>query len=137
MNGPFDKVVHGFNQDLFLRLAPPLTKMHLKRFDGCLTGHEVHVELTVLGKKENWVSVITEHKQTNYEFSFLDEGKVLPAPLKKWKHLHRITKSGNKTFITDLIEFSTDNPLLDFVLYPVLAASFLWRKPIYRKVFRG
>ncbi|NBX69268.1 MAG: hypothetical protein EBR01_09950 [Proteobacteria bacterium] len=66
-----------FNQDLFLKLKPPLMSLKLERFDGCEKGHEVHLKMGLPGFLQNWVSQITDSSQTDDVWEFVDEGKIL------------------------------------------------------------
>jgi ligand-binding SRPBCC domain-containing protein len=60
----------------------------------------------------------------------------LPFFLKYWRHHHRIVQDGQSTRIIDDIHFRSPLLLFDFLLWPVLWLQFLYRKPIYRNVFR-
>lgn len=134
---PSDKVIAGFNRELFLFLSPPGVKVELARFDGCKKGDEVHLEIHSAGLKQSWVSLITENQQTEQEWSFVDEGKKLPWPLKKWRHHHRVLRTGEKTSkIIDDINFECALGLSPF-LYPFLWASFAVRPGRYRTFFQG
>lgn len=138
VHGHFHEVYKKFDQDLFLKLTPPLVKINLARFDGCKPGDEVHLDMTFLGKKDRWVSKIVKASECSYEKYFVDEGEVLPPPLKHWRHKHVVIKSGNsKCFIVDDINYTTDIPPLDVILYPFIYLSFLYRRPVYRKYFHA
>lgn len=138
VQGNFKEVYQKFDQELFLKLSPPLVKINLSRFDGCKTGDEVHLDMTFLGKKDRWVSKIVKESECSYEKYFVDEGEILPSPLKHWRHKHIVIKSGNtKCFIVDDINYTTDIPALDLFVYPFIYLSFLYRKPIYRKYFNA
>lgn len=136
VQGNFLEVYKRFDQTLFVKLAPPLVKLNLTRFDGCKTGDEVHLDMSFLGQKNRWVSKIVKNGETSYEKYFVDEGEILPVPLKHWRHKHLIVKSGSsKCFIIDDINYTTDIPPLDLLIYPILYLSFLYRKPVYRRHF--
>jgi ligand-binding SRPBCC domain-containing protein len=130
-------VWQGFNETLFTKLAPPFPPVKLLRFDGSEQGDEVHLELNFIFFKQKWVSRITENEKTDKEIFFIDEGIALPFFLKYWKHKHRIVKAvtmktGIHTLIVDEIEFESPFGIL---LYPILFLQFLYRKPIYQKIF--
>ncbi len=127
-----------FDKDLFLELKPPLLNLELKRFDGCMKGHEVHLETSLFGKmKQEWVSLITEHGFSDQECYFIDEGKKLPPPLTFWRHRHRIVKYNElDSEIIDDITYTTGNGVLDKLIYPALYAMFSFRIPIYKKKFK-
>jgi ligand-binding SRPBCC domain-containing protein len=127
----------GFTRELFLALAPPFPRFSLRRFDGCRRGDQVEIELVMGPLRQRWTSLITDHGQlpdgTHY---FVDEGQVLPAPLRYWRHRHLIEPGpGGGSVIVDAIEFRTASVLLDTLLYPAMWAQFAYRKPIYRQYF--
>jgi ligand-binding SRPBCC domain-containing protein len=130
-----EKVHSKFNQDLFEKLAPPLVDLTVDRFDGCLKGHEVHLSMTSFGlMKSKWISKITTSELNANEFYFIDEGDLLPPPLKKWKHVHRVEKiDNNSCYVIDDIDFTTNSTILDNIIYPALFAMFKHRSPIYKR----
>lgn len=124
-----------FNEELFRALKPPLIKLNVAKFDGCKTGDEVHLEIGLGPLKQKWVSLITDDKETSEVCFFIDEGKLLPPPLKYWKHIHRLVKvDDHNCTIEDDITFSTGNKFIDFFLYPILYTQFAIRSPIYKKL---
>jgi ligand-binding SRPBCC domain-containing protein len=135
VNSTFQQVWEGFDETLFRRLSPPFPPVRVVRFDGCLKGDMVELELDFLLFKQRWTSVITEQQAANSEIYFIDEGVKLPFFLSYWRHRHRIIKDGDHAVIADEIEFRTPFLLTNFLFYPLLYAQFLYRKPIYRKVF--
>jgi len=127
-----------FNLELFLALKPPLVNLSVKRFDGCSPGNEVHVELNTMGKRQDWVSVITRELQDNKEWSFMDEGKIMPWPFALWKHHHRVVSLDEKSSkIVDDITFECAPRWMDVLLYPVMWSVFSIRPIRYRKYFQG
>lgn len=124
-----------FNIDLFKALKPPFVHLNLERFDGLKIGDEIHLQLDFSGKfRQKWVSVITQNFSSDEEIYFVDSGKILPTPLVKWKHTHRIKKIGeNSSSIIDDIEYSTGNHFVDMAIYPTLYLIFFFRKHIYQK----
>ncbi|HEX8328730.1 MAG TPA: hypothetical protein VF629_14405 [Hymenobacter sp.] len=131
------QVMAGFTRALFEALAPPFPKLRVLRFDGCQTGDRVEIELNTLVKRLPWTSLITDHgQQPNGTHFFVDEGQVLPPPLRFWRHRHLIEPGPNGgSVIVDNLEYRTASPLLDALLYPAMWAQFAWRKPIYRRWF--
>lgn len=129
-------VMHGFNQDLFLKLNPPFPPVKLLRFDGCHKDDIVSLELNFFLFKQRWTSLILEDGLDDREFYFVDAGTELPFFLKSWEHKHRILQDKQETRIIDDIHFRSPMVILDFLLWPVLWLQFLYRKPIYRRVFR-
>lgn len=106
--------------------------MQLKRFDGCKTGDEVHLDL---GFGMQWVSLIIEHHFEDNNYKFIDKGIKLPFFLDKWQHTHLIQWNNDKTatLITDNIEYTAKPPLFDALLYPILYPQFSYRKSQYEK----
>jgi ligand-binding SRPBCC domain-containing protein len=137
VNAGLATVKSGFNETLFLSLNPPFPPVKLRRFDGCRKGDRVELELNFIFFKQTWESLITGDTVNATEFSFVDEGIRLPFFLKSWKHHHlnEVSDKGGTT-ITDDIEFTTPTLLTNWLFYPILYLQFLYRRPIYRKVFR-
>ena len=129
------KVWEGFNLELFSKLAPPFPPVEVKEFGGCLKGDKVHLELNFLLFKQDWISDIVDQKRTESEIYFIDEGTKLPFFLSYWKHKHRLVKDDEGTLIVDDIIFKTPTILTDYLFYPLMYLQFLYRKPIYKKVF--
>lgn len=133
----FDTVFKGFDLELFKALKPPLIQLEVTRFDGCKKGDEVHLKIGLGFFSQKWISHITDHYDTLSEHTFIDEGHILPPPLKDWKHTHRVIKTGTNTCeIHDDIEFSSGYSILDLFMYPALWFQFWLRKPVYKKVFK-
>lgn len=136
VDAPYDEVVAGFDRDLFLALNPPFPFVTLERFDGCETGDHVHLRIDFVLFRQRWQSVITDHGEDASRSYFVDEGQVLPFFLKRWRHFHGIERVENGAVIRDRIDFESPSHGLDLLLYPTLLGQFLYRKPIYRRVFR-
>lgn len=130
-------IAHGFDINLFKALAPPFPKLEVLRFDGCSKGDEVWIVLHVFGAKIKWDALIVEHGQNLEQWYFIDEGKLLPYPLRQWKHKHLVTKINDfKSYIIDDIHYSTGWIVLDYLIFPLLYLQFAMRKPIYKKFFK-
>lgn len=132
----YSEVFQGFDIHLFMKLKPPFTGLNVIRFDGCKAGDIVHVEVNFLGFKKEWISEITENAEKTNEIYFIDEGTVLPKPLRYWKHKHVIQKSIDSSVIIDDISYSTKSKILDFMLFPLIFLQFFYRKPVYKSYFR-
>ncbi|MCC2545670.1 hypothetical protein LJY25_04375 [Hymenobacter sp. BT175] len=133
---PPRQVLAGFTRELFLALAPPFPRLNLLRFDGCLTGDQVEIELVAGPVRQRWTSLITDHgEQPDGTCFFVDEGQQLPGPLRYWRHRHLIEPAGTGSTITEDIEYRTASPLLDRLLYPVMWAQFAYRSPVYQRLF--
>ncbi|HAK79005.1 ligand-binding SRPBCC domain-containing protein [Runella defluvii] len=133
---PYQVVWQGFNEELFRKLSPPFPPVRVVRFDGCLAGDMVVLELNFLLFKQQWISRITEQQSSESEIYFVDEGTKLPFFLRFWRHRHRIIREkAGGTIIADEIEFRTPLWVIDYLMYPLLWAQFAYRKPIYKKAF--
>lgn len=132
------KIKEGFTSVLFLKLNPPFPPVKLLRFDGCNRGDIVHLKLNFLFFNQEWISEITDQGETEHEWYFVDEGTKLPFFLKKWRHHHRICKvSEGRSVIIDDFTYATGTIFTDLLLYPALFVQFVYRKPIYRRMFRS
>lgn len=129
-----NQVVEGFNEELFKALKPPLLQLELSRFDGCKIGDEVHLKVG-LGLKLPWISLITDQQNGEDFWFFIDEGKQLPPPLKKWKHIHKVQEREKGSLIVDDIYFTTNNAFLDQIMKPAMSFQFSSRYAVYQKVF--
>lgn len=129
------EVKEGFNDELFLKLNPPLPKVKILRFDGSNKGDTVSMELNFILWKDHWTSLITDSSESEKGFDFIDEGIQLPFPFKKWRHHHKVEAKEEGSVIIDDIQYGTGLLLLDVLIYPLLYLQFLYRKPVYRKVF--
>lgn len=129
------QVFNSFDEQLFRKLAPPCPKLNLIRFDGSEPGDVVEVELQTGIKSFRWASLITARSITATEAYFVDEGQVLPPPLKLWHHKHLVAANSTGSVIHDIITYSTGSKLFDLLLYPLMLLQFGMRKPVYRKVF--
>jgi ligand-binding SRPBCC domain-containing protein len=128
-------VKEGFNQSLFLHLAPPFPPVKLLRFDGSTKNDVVSLELNFIFFKQRWTSLITDDLTNESGFFFVDEGVELPFFLSYWRHQHKVLALSNGSMIVDEIDFKGKGIFFTFLLYPALYLQFLYRKPIYKKVF--
>ena len=124
-----------FDDKLLMQLSPPFPPVKLISF-GREKGEKVTLELNFFIIRQLWVSEITDSFVSSNENYFIDEGVQLPFFLKYWKHKHRIVKNEpSGSVIIDEIEFRTPTTLTDYFFYPILYLQFLYRKPIYKKLF--
>ncbi len=131
----YRKVFQAFDIHLFMKLKPPLIGLNVLRFDGCKKGDEVHVEINILGFKQKWIALVTSQGEDEKEIFFIDEGVLLPKPLKYWKHTHKIENSIDSSIIIDDICYKSGNKIVDFLLFPAFFIQFYFRKPVYRSFF--
>lgn len=125
-----------FNESLFKALNPWFMPMKVELFEGCLPGNRVIVSLGGPLIRARWISEIISLQNIENEISFTDIGKVLPFPLKKWEHRHRIIKTGNNTSkIIDEITYHTSYVWLDYLIKPAMYLQFGVRKKAYTKYF--
>lgn len=126
-----------FNESLFKALNPWFMPMKVELFEGCLPGHRVIVRLGGPLIRARWVSEIVSFQNNENEISFIDIGKELPFPLKKWEHRHRIIKTGSHACkIIDEITYHTSYTWLDYLIKPVMSIQFGVRKKAYTQYFR-
>ncbi len=136
VKGNYLKIIKRFDRELFETLSPPGAQIKLVRFDGSKTGDIVHLQLKLMGLiKQDWISEITSDGQDDQKAFFIDEGKQLPFFLTSWKHRHVVENKNDHSEIIDDIHFKTPSWLTDVLLYPVLYLQFVYRKPVYRKIF--
>ncbi len=135
VNGDYRKVFQAFDIKLFMKLKPPLVGLKVVRFDGCKKNDEVHIVTNILGIKQKWISLITDQQYSEQDIYFIDEGVLLPKPLKYWKHKHIIEKSIDSSIIIDDICYTTGSKIIDFLLFPALFLQFYFRKPVYKSYF--
>lgn len=132
----YEKVIAGFDLKLFEALKPPFVAMKVERYDGSKKGDVVALEINLFGRKQKWVSLITDHGANENQTWFIDVGEKLPPPLKSWHHKHSIVRlSEFKSKIIDDIDFKTSNKALDLAIYPALYAQFAYRIPVYKRYF--
>ncbi len=136
VNQSIHQVWKGFDEKLFMALAPPFPKVKLLRFDGCKAGDEVQIELNFFGLKQHWFAKIMSQTQSETEYQFVDVGTEMPIFVKKWTHTHSIIQEASGAIIIDNIEFQTWNIITDLLFYPTFYLQFLYRKPIYKRFFR-
>jgi ligand-binding SRPBCC domain-containing protein len=135
---PLEKVRDQFNRDLFMYLAPPVIPFELVRFDGCLKNHEVHINLGFKPFTQKWISLITFEGTDHRGWSFIDEGKRLPWPLKSWKHHHRVDRiSERECKIVDDITYECHPGFMTLLMKPFLWWVFSLRPSRYQKYFLG
>ncbi len=131
----------GFNRTLFERLSPPFPPVKVVRFDGCLRGDIVHLQLNFLFFRQDWISRIIDQQTSREEIYFVDKGIKLPFFLTYWQHHHGLQRladgSAERTIVIDDITFKTPFLLTDYLIYPILWVQFAYRKPIYRRMFQS
>jgi ligand-binding SRPBCC domain-containing protein len=135
VSGDFEEVFRRFDITLFRKLTPPFVRINILRFDGCKKGDEVHIETNILGVRQKWISLITSQHSDENEIYFIDEGVLLPKPLKYWKHKHIIEKSIDSSIIIDDICYKSGSIFVDFLMFPALFLQFYYRKPVYKSCF--
>ncbi|MFP5387336.1 MAG: hypothetical protein ACLGHN_14760 [Bacteriovoracia bacterium] len=134
---PFEAIRDKFNRDLFQYLSPGFIPFNIKRFDGCKKGDEIHLGLGPGAIHQEWVSVITFEETNAAGWSFIDEGKVLPWPLKYWKHHHRVDRiSDTESLIVDDINFECSPSFLTPLIKPFLWTVFSIRPHRYKMFFK-
>lgn len=125
-----------FGEPLFRALTPPFPRVTLKRFDGCGLHDETHVDMHFFGT-HHWESVNTEFSETPEQVLFVDEGRVLPFGMKRWRHCHRIKAVEGGSQISDEIEFGFGNFFLDAFWRVPFYFQFAARPRKYRAFFKA
>lgn len=123
-----------FDKSLLLKISPPFPKVNIRRFDGCLKGDEVELEINLFGLQILWTSHITESAETPEKIYFIDEGRIVPFGIHTWKHVHSIIATGKDTcLVEDFVTYQTKFTILDYLLFPMLWGMMVYRKPFYQK----
>jgi ligand-binding SRPBCC domain-containing protein len=136
VDGHFRDVFERFDRTLFEHLKPKGAKMEVVEFTGSKKGDAVKLKF-ISPLKAMWESAITDDGSSENEAYFVDEGVVLPWPLKRWKHRHIVRElSSNRSIIVDDIEYSTGFWLMDLIIWPVMYITFVQRKPQYKAFFK-
>lgn len=126
-----------FTRTLLEKLNPPFPSAKLLRYDGEQPGDEVWIELHFILFKQVWKSVIAEQHQTEQAIYFVDKGVQLPFFLSSWQHKHLLESlPGGGTLVVDELRFTTPFWLPAFLAKPLFAGLMLYRRPIYKRVFR-
>ncbi len=137
VRGNYKKVFAGFDQSLLLKLTPPGMKMKLTHSDPSdLPGGKIKIQVTIFGLiKQEWENAFSDYELGAQECHFVDTGRIMPFPIRFWRHNHRVQKDGENALILDDIEYKCSFFLLDWLLYPILWLQFKYRKPIYQRHF--
>lgn len=137
VSGYYKSVMKQFDRDLFEALSPPVGKIEVVSFTGSKTGDRVHLRFLQPIKAE-WISIITDHGESDGEMYFVDQGKKLPPGLTFWRHTHTVRKiDENHSLIIDQMEYKSYFYLLSLLLYPFLFFTFYPRKKQYISYFRS
>ena len=136
VGGTVAEVFAGFTRDLFEALSPSFPPARLIRYDGNAVGDFVVIELGVPPLTQEWVSEITAHEEGKDVCYFVDEGRALPWPLRRWRHVHWVKQAApGRVAIVEDITYGTGGRVLDALLRPVLRAQFGARGKTYEEVF--
>ena len=136
VGGTVTEVFAGFTEGLFGALAPKFPPTRLLRYDGNAVGDFVIIRIGVPPLTQEWVSEITAHEVGEEVSFFVDEGRALPFPLKRWRHVHRVRQEGpGRVAIVEDITYSAGGRLSNALMRPLLVAQFRARGPKYRQVF--
>lgn len=137
VDGFHKDVFKAFDKKLFEFLKPIGARIEIVDFTGSTKGDKVHIRFLSPIKTE-WISEIIEDHQDEQLSYFIDQGTVLPWPLKSWNHKHIVEMKGrDQSIIIDDIDYKTANVFFDVLIFPIMYISFYQRKPLYRKFFRN
>ncbi len=127
-----------FDHSLLTQLTPPGIRMELLHAqEPSEPGAYIQLRVTILGIiRQNWENAFSHYALGELECHFVDEGRVMPFPIRYWRHDHRVLADGaHHAIINDDVTFKTGFFLLDWIMYPILWMQFRFRQPIYRRVF--
>lgn len=134
---PWQKIRDMFDRDLFTYLKPPGVDVEILRFDGCKKDDEIHLDIHLMGRRQRWVSLVTEALSTENGWHFVDEGKVVPWPVRTWRHVHRVEKVDEQNSkIIDDITYQCEPEWIAPLVAPVMWLSFAIRPHRYQAFFR-
>ena len=134
VTGHYLTVMEQFDLQLFEALRPPVG-MTIREFTGSKKGDRVILDFR-LPAKFRWQSDIVEDGHDDERAWFIDEGFILPWPLKSWRHKHIVEKiDSESSTIIDHISYECSNAILTSALKPLLYGAFYPRKKIYKQYF--
>lgn len=137
VNAEFQRVISRFNKDLFTHLLPSFPRIQLLQFDGTAVGNMLRLRIFLSSWSMDWDTQIIERQENASEVFFIDQGIRLPLFLVYWEHKHRIIKKEHCTVIIDEITYKSANSMVEYLVMPVLWASFIARKKGYRSFFEA
>ncbi|MFN8393472.1 MAG: hypothetical protein U0176_02220 [Bacteroidia bacterium] len=131
------KVFAGFDHNLLLKLSPPGMRIDLIHADPAeKPDGYIHLKVTMLGIiRQEWKNRFSNYEINDDRCHFVDQGDMMPFPIKLWRHDHRVERLEGTTHIIDDVQYGTNFFLLDWLLFPVLWFQFRYRRPIYRRHF--
>lgn len=136
VKGNFEFVASQFNEELFKKMALPLTKIYVGFFEGTKKGDSFSFTMKFMGFHQFWEGLIVDNGSNADESFFIDIGKKLPFPLASWSHRHSFQRiSDGETLIVDEVEYSSFNKLFDYLLFPFWQSYFNYRSYLYKKIF--
>ncbi len=138
VKGDHREVFRQFDQNLLLQLNPPGVRLQILDFqEPDVPGGRIKLRVTILGSiRQDWENEFSQYELSDRECHFVDEGVLMPFPIRKWRHDHRILADGpGRAIINDDITFKTGFFLMDWMMFPILWLQFRYRRPIYRRKF--
>jgi ligand-binding SRPBCC domain-containing protein len=138
VQGNHVEVFKRFDHSLLLQLTPPGMRMELLHFEEPhLPGSCIRIRVTILGLiRQNWENVFSDYDIGPAECHFVDTGRKMPFPMRRWRHDHRVIADGaDRAIINDDVTFETGFLLTDWLLRPIMWLQFRYRRPIYRRLF--
>ena len=134
VEGYYLDVMNRFDRTLFEALSPPFG-MNIEKFTGSKKGDQVILKFS-FPAKFTWQSDIIENGKNQERAWFIDEGKILPWPLKSWRHEHIVEYiSQDRSRIVDKMTFTCSGTILTKAIRPLMVAAFYPRKRIYKQFF--
>lgn len=131
----FEKVVSGFNVDLFRALCPPFPRVKILRFDGIEEGNLIELRLNFILFQWRWFGKIISFQKSTDKLSFVDAGTKLPPFLTFWEHTHTVLRSERTSIIRDEICFLPAGGWPVFLVKWMIILQMQPRKRIYQEFF--
>ena len=137
VQAPLDKVISGFDENLFRYLSPRFPRTKILRHDAIEPGGKLELVLHYGPYRQYWFGEFIAVHRSEGRYWFADRGDTLPFPFRYWQHKHVLLADGpDRTIIRDEIEFRTGWKFLDLMTFPLLKSVFAARKPRYVAYFK-
>lgn len=132
-----DKLIAGFNVQLFRALSPAFPAVRILRFDGVKKDDLVELELNFFIFRWRWVSRIISSGYRENGFVFIDYGIELPPFLSFWEHHHILESGTDGSLIRDEITFSPGRGWPFWLVRLMIRIQMQPRAGIYKRWFEA
>lgn len=120
--------------DFVMSLAPDFMDLRVLRI-GMQVGDDIHVRMSMGGKRVDWVSEIVAREDRDDAVWFTDRSSTMPWPLARWEHEHGFVAGPHGTTIVDRARFAVRPRVLGPPVYTMMYLSFRMRGRAYRRRF--